>query len=81
MRVKRFFITAIVASIAAHAAAAQTIRGTIVDSASGKGVANARVSVSGTALQATADSLGRFTITGAPSGEQCSRFTRRRSIR
>ena len=69
MRVKRFFVTAIVASIAARAAAAQTIHGTIVDSASGKGVANARVSVSGTALQATADSLGRFTITGAPSGD------------
>ncbi len=70
MRVKRCFATAIVASIAAHAAAAQTIRGTIVDSASGKGVANARVSIAGTTLQATADSLGRFTITGAPSGDQ-----------
>ena len=70
MRLKRCFTAAIVASIAVHAAAAQTIRGTIVDSASGKGVANARVSIAGTALQATADSLGRFTITGAPSGDQ-----------
>jgi hypothetical protein len=70
MRIERCLATAIVASIAAHAAAAQTIRGTIVDSASGKGVANARVSVAGTTLQATADSLGRFTITGAPSGDQ-----------
>jgi hypothetical protein len=68
--VKRCFAAAIVATIAAHTAAAQTIRGTIVDSASGKGVANARVSVAGTALQATADSLGRFTISGAPSGDQ-----------
>ncbi len=70
MRVKRCFAMAIAASIAAHAAAAQTIRGTIVDSASGKGVASARVSVAGTTLQATADSLGRFTISGAPSGDQ-----------
>ena len=70
MRVQRCFATAIVASIAVHAAAAQTIRGTIIDSASGKGVANARVSVAGTTLQATADSLGRFTIAGAPTGDQ-----------
>jgi Carboxypeptidase regulatory-like domain len=70
MRIHGFFVTTIVASIAGHGVAAQTIRGTIVDSASGRGVANARVSVSGTALQVTADSLGRFTIAGAPSGEQ-----------
>ncbi len=54
----------------ARVAAAQTIHGTIVDSASGKGVARARVGVSGSSLQATTDSLGRFTIDGAPSGEQ-----------
>jgi Carboxypeptidase regulatory-like domain len=70
MRVSRCLTSAIVASIAVHAAAAQTIRGTIVDSASGKGVAHARVSVGGTALQVTTDSLGRFAIAGAPSGEQ-----------
>jgi hypothetical protein len=55
---------------ASRLAAAQTIRGTIVDSASGKGVARARVAVGGTTLQATTDSLGRFTIAGAPSGDQ-----------
>ncbi len=54
----------------ARVAAAQTIHGTIVDSASGKGVGRARVGVNGTALQATTDSLGRFAIDGAPSGEQ-----------
>lgn len=50
---------------ASRFAAAQTIRGTIVDSASGKGVARARVAVGGTTLQATADSLGRFMIASA----------------
>jgi hypothetical protein len=55
---------------ASRLAAAQTIRGTIVDSASGKGVARARVAVGGTTLQSTTDSLGRFTIAGAPSGDQ-----------
>jgi hypothetical protein len=59
-----------VIALASRVAAAQTIRGTIVDSASGKGVLHARVSVSGTTLQATADSLGRFTIAGAPSGDR-----------
>jgi hypothetical protein len=53
----------------ARAATGQSIRGTIVDSASGKGVPGARVNVSGTALQATADSLGRFTIAGVPVGD------------
>ncbi len=70
MTLKRCCTAAIVASMAVHAVDAQTIRGTIVDSASGKGVARARVSVSGAALQATTDSLGRFTIAGAPGGEQ-----------
>jgi hypothetical protein len=57
-------------ALIARVAAAQTIRGTVVDSATGKGVARARVSVSGTPLLATADSLGRFTIAGAPGGDQ-----------
>ena len=66
----RIFVAAIAASAAPTLALAQSIRGTIVDSASGKGLAHARVAVSGTPLQATTDSLGRFTIAGAPSGEQ-----------
>jgi hypothetical protein len=66
----REIVVTLVIAIASRVAAAQTIRGTIVDSASGKGVLHARVSVSGTTLQATADSLGRFTIAGAPSGDQ-----------
>jgi CarboxypepD_reg-like domain/Carboxypeptidase regulatory-like domain len=67
---RREIVVALMIALVSRVAAGQTIRGTIVDSASGKGVARARVSVSGTSLQATADSLGRFTITGAPSGEQ-----------
>ncbi len=66
----REIVTALVIALVSRSTAAQTIRGTIVDSASGKGITHARVSVSGTALQATTDSLGRFTIAGAPSGEQ-----------
>jgi CarboxypepD_reg-like domain len=58
-------------SIATVASArAQVVRGTVVDSASGKGVASARVSVSGTTLLTVADSLGRFTIANAPVGER-----------
>ena len=73
MTAQRFVVATvatIAASLAAHAAAAQAIRGTIVDSASGKGVGRARVGVSGTAIQTTTDSLGRFAISGAPNGEQ-----------
>ena len=67
---RRSLMAPLFASMATAIAGAQSIRGTVVDSASGKGVANARVSVAGTPLQATADSLGRFTITGAPNGDQ-----------
>jgi len=66
----REVVVALVIALVSRVAAAQTIRGTIVDSATGKGVVRARVSVTGTTLQATADSLGRFTIAGAPSGDQ-----------
>ena len=66
----REIVVTLVIALVSRVVAAQTIRGTIVDSTTGKGVAHARVSVSGTTLQATADSLGRFTIAGAPSGEQ-----------
>ena len=60
----------VVLTVLGRIATAQTIHGTVVDSASGKGVSRARVNVSGTTLQATTDSLGRFTIVGAPNGEQ-----------
>jgi len=66
----RILSTVFFAAIVPSFAAAQTIRGTIVDSASGKGLPRARIGVAGTTLQATTDSLGRFTITGALSGEQ-----------
>jgi CarboxypepD_reg-like domain len=66
---RRIAVTLALAAFA-RTSAAQTIRGTIVDSASGKGVARARVGVGGTTLQATTDSLGKFTIAAAPSGDQ-----------
>jgi hypothetical protein len=66
----REIVVPLVIALVSRVAAAQTIRGTIVDSATGRGISRARVGVSGTTLQATADSLGRFTIAGAPSGDQ-----------
>ncbi len=66
----RAVVVALAIALVSRVAAAQTIRGTIVDSATGKGVSHARVGVSGTTLQVTTDSLGRFTIAGAPSGDQ-----------
>ncbi len=66
----RRIVAAFALAIVARLAAGQTIRGTIVDSTTGKGVAHARLAVGGTSIQTTTDSLGRFTIMGAPSGEQ-----------
>lgn len=63
-------VSAVILVLAAHLIGGQTIRGTIIDSATARGLAHARVTMSGTSLQATTDSLGRFVITAAPSGEQ-----------
>jgi hypothetical protein len=67
---RRRVLSAIAIATVPHILGAQAIRGTVVDSASGKGVAGARVAIGGTTLQAVADSLGRFTISNAPSGDQ-----------
>jgi len=66
----REIVVPLVIALVSRVAAAQTIRGTIVDSATGRGISRARVGVSATTLQAIADSLGRFTIAGVPRGEQ-----------
>lgn len=70
MMMRLWLAAAVGLILCARAATGQTIRGTIVDSVSGKGVAGARVNVSGTTSQTTADSLGRFTIARVPAGEQ-----------
>lgn len=44
------------------------LSGTVVDSASGDGIAGARVRLTGTALESTTDSRGRFTIPGVLPG-------------
>lgn len=67
---RRSFAVAIVVSIAPAVAPAQTVRGTVVDSASGKAVAAARLRVQGTTVEALADAFGRFTLAGVPRGEQ-----------
>ena len=48
---------------------ARTIVGTVLDSASSKPIAGARIRDAGTATEATSDSRGRFTIAGMIPGE------------
>ncbi|MDB4887319.1 MAG: putative outer membrane protein [Gemmatimonadetes bacterium] len=45
-----------------------TIRGTVTDSASGRGIASARVVVVGTTRGAATDDQGRYTLPGVPAG-------------
>lgn len=45
-----------------------TITGTVKDAATGKTLSQVLVQVRGTSLSAVTDSLGRYTITGVPSG-------------
>ena len=65
---RQAFVVALV-SVTPALAVAQGIRGTVVDSASGKAVAGARLRVQGTTLEAVADSLGRFTLSGLRLGD------------
>jgi len=67
---RRSFIVGVVASLMPAFGVAQTVRGTVVDSASGKAVAGARLRVQGATVEAVADSQGRFTLTGVARGEQ-----------
>jgi hypothetical protein len=70
MRVRHFLVAAIVASMAPTLTVAQSIRGTVIDSVSGKPVASARVAVYNTAFQTFADSLGRFAFSDVPAGDR-----------
>src|SRR6478672_3946890 len=70
MAMRRFLAAAIVAWVAPTLANAQLIRGTVVDSVSGKPVPGARVAVYNTALQTVADSLGRFAFSDVPAGDR-----------
>ncbi len=70
MRVRRFLVAAIIASMATAIASAQSIRGTVVDSTSGRPVPSARVGVYGTALQTVADSVGRFEFSDVSAGDR-----------
>jgi TonB-linked SusC/RagA family outer membrane protein len=53
-----------------RAAAAQvgTIRGTVTDSATGRGVGSARVTIPGTTRETVTDDQGRYTLGGLPAG-------------
>src|SRR6478672_1801503 len=70
MRMRRFLAAAIVASTAPALAVGQSIRGTVVDSASGRPVPRARIDVYNTALHTVADSLGRFALSDVPTGDR-----------
>jgi len=70
MRMRRFFAAAVAVSMAPALAVAQSIRGTVVDSASGRPVPRARVDVYNTALKTVADSLGRFAFSDLPAGDR-----------
>jgi hypothetical protein len=70
MAMRRFVAAAIVAWMAPTLATAQSIRGTVVDSISGKPVPSARVGVYNTVLQTVADSLGRFAFSDVPAGDR-----------
>src|SRR5688572_19828757 len=55
----------------ADTAAAQgtgRITGTVSDSALGRGLSNAQISVAGTRLRAETDDQGRYTVAGVPAG-------------
>lgn len=66
----RSAVVALVAAFGAGTAAAQqgTVTGTITDVDGGKPLAGARVQVVGTALTATANQSGKYTITGVNPG-------------
>jgi Carboxypeptidase regulatory-like domain len=70
VRVRLSVAIAIVASLLTATAGAQSIRGTVIDSLSGKPVRAARIDVQGTTLQSVTDSLGRFALTEVPAGER-----------
>jgi hypothetical protein len=70
MIMRRSLVAALVASMAPTLTVAQSIRGTVVDSVSGKPVPSARVGVYNTALQTVADSVGRFVFSDVPAGDR-----------
>jgi hypothetical protein len=70
MMMRRSLVAALIASMATAIASAQSIRGTVVDSTSGKPVPTARVGVYNTALQTVADSAGRFAFSDVPAGDR-----------
>ncbi len=70
MMMRRSLVAALVASMAPTLTVAQSIRGTVIDSVSGKPVPSARVAVYNTAFQTVADSLGRFAFSDVPAGDR-----------
>jgi hypothetical protein len=62
-------IAACTASIATATASAQTVRGTVVDSASGIPLRGARLTVGGQSINTTSDSSGAFTLRGLAAGQ------------
>lgn len=70
MAVRLILVASFVASTVPALANAQSIRGTVLDSASGKPVAAARVRIQGTPIETVADSLGRFLFSDVLPGSR-----------
>lgn len=61
-------LAALVCAAGAGVAVAGTITGTVVDAASGKPVASAGITLSGTGFSTTTSADGRFSLNGVPNG-------------
>ena len=68
-------LTAITGSINALAQNTQTVTGTVIDKASERPLANVSVSIAGTRIGVTTDSLGRFVLAAVPLGRHQVSFT------
>ena len=65
--------TALVVAPSANAQQGTTITGRITDAGNGQPVAAAQVNIVGTQIGAITNAVGRYTIVGAPAGQQTVR--------
>lgn len=68
-------LTGIISSLSTRAQNTQTVTGTVIDKASERPLSNVSVSIAGTGIGATTDSLGRFVLTAVPLGRHQVTFT------
>lgn len=68
-------LTGIISNINTLAQNTQTVTGTVIDKASERPLSNVSVSIAGTRIGATTDSLGRFVLAAVPLGRHQVSFT------